>query len=61
MQEAGDDISYVKFGAHIFKKLNGSFAFNRVDKPNYNDIKIMGVEKIKNPFTYAEELDAKTA
>ena len=58
-QEAGDTQSYVAFGAHIFKKLNGSETYNRIDKPGYNNIKIMGVEKVSNPFSVVDEMQNK--
>ena len=46
-EAAGDSQSYIAFGAHIFRKMNGSETYNRVDKINYNNLKIMGVEKVK--------------
>lgn len=58
-EAAGDSQSYIAFGAHIFRKLNGSETYNRVDKINYNNLKIMGVEKVTSPFGYADELAAK--
>jgi hypothetical protein len=58
-EAAGDSQSYIAFGAHIFRKMNGSETYNRVDKINYNNLKIMGVEKVKNPFGFAEELATK--
>jgi hypothetical protein len=58
-EAAGDSQSYIAFGAHIFRKLNGSETYNRVDKINFNNLKIMGVEKVKNPFGYADDLETK--
>jgi hypothetical protein len=51
---AGDEVSYNTFGTYIFKRLNGSEAINQVDKITFNNVKIMGVEKIQKPFSYAE-------
>lgn len=58
-EAAGDSQSYIAFGSHIFKKMNGSETYNRVDKINYNNQKIMGVEKVKNPLSFADELANK--
>jgi len=55
--EAGDFVSYNEFGKHIFRQLNGSETYNRVDKINMNNNKIVSPEKVgKNHFSYADEI-----
>ena len=55
--EAGDFVTYNEFGKHIFRQLNGSEAYNRVDKINMNNAKIVSPEKTgKQPFRMAEEI-----
>ena len=54
--EAGDFISYNEFGKHIFRQLNGTEHYNRVDKINMNNAKIVSPEKVgKNHFKLIEE------
>jgi len=55
--EAGDFVSYNEFGKHIFRKLNGTEIYNRVDKINMDNVKIVSPEKTgKNHFALAEEI-----
>jgi len=55
--ESGDFQSYNEFGKHIFRQLNGSETYNRVDKINMNDNKIVAPEKTgKNHFALADEI-----
>jgi len=53
--EAGDFASYNDLGKHIFRQMNGSEVYNRVDKINMNNPKIVSPEKTgKRPFAHAE-------
>mmetsp|Transcript_48368 Transcript_48368/g.35570 ORF Transcript_48368/g.35570 Transcript_48368/m.35570 type:complete len:175 (+) Transcript_48368:501-1025(+) len=55
--EAGDFVSYNEFGKHIFRQLNGTETYNRVDKINMNNTKIVSPEKTgKGHFSLAEEI-----
>jgi len=55
--EAGDFISYNEFGKHVYRQLNGSEAYNRVDKINMNNNKIVSPEKAgKSHFALADEI-----
>mmetsp|Transcript_42319 Transcript_42319/g.40548 ORF Transcript_42319/g.40548 Transcript_42319/m.40548 type:complete len:101 (-) Transcript_42319:115-417(-) len=55
--EAGDFVTYNEFGKAIFRQLNGSEAYNRVDKINMNNVKIVSPEKTgKQHFSMAEEI-----
>jgi len=55
--EAGDFISYKQFGNQIFRKLNGTETYKRVDKINMNNVKIVSPEKTgKNHFAMADEM-----
>jgi hypothetical protein len=55
--EAGDVQTYKEFGKHIFRQLNGTETYNRVDKINMNDTKIVAPEKTgKNHFALADEI-----
>ena len=49
-QECGDSLNYHQFGSHIFRQLNGTEAYNRPDKPNMNNNKIVSPEKCGRPF-----------
>lgn len=55
-QECGDSVSYNTFGTHIFRQLNGSEAYNRVDKVNMNNVAIVAPEKSGKAFSDADEL-----
>ena len=53
--EAGDFISFKEFGKHIFRQLNGSDVYNRVDKINMNNPFIVSPEKTgKKPFSHTD-------
>jgi hypothetical protein len=53
--ESGDFVSFNEFGKHIFRQLNGTEIYNRVDKINLNNPKIVSPEKTgKRPFTQTE-------
>jgi len=55
--EGGDFVSYNEFGKHIFKQLNGTEFYNRVDKVNCNNVKIVSPEKTgKGHFKLADEI-----
>lgn len=55
--EAGDFISFNEFGKNIFRQLNGSETYNRVDKINMNNVKIVSPEKTgKKHFGLADEI-----
>lgn len=65
--ESGDFISFNEFGKNIFRQLNGyslfdclhcrSEHYNRVDKINMNNTKIVSPEKMgKQHFAYAGEI-----
>jgi hypothetical protein len=58
-QEAGEPVSYHTYGSHIFRKLNGTDSYNRVDKINLNNSKIVATEKLSKPFSYAQSLSEK--
>lgn len=48
-------MSFNEFGKHIFRQLNGTEIYNRVDKINLNNPKIVSPEKTgKKPFTQTE-------
>ena len=50
--ESGDFVTFNEFGKHIFRQLNGTELYNRVDKINLNNPKIVSPEKTgKRPFT----------
>ena len=56
--EAGDSQSYCEFGKRIFKQVNGTDFYNRVDKVNMNNTKIVAPEKTgKNHFDMATEIN----
>jgi hypothetical protein len=53
--ESGDFVTYNELGKHIFRQLNGTDIYNRVDKINMNNPKIVSPEKVgKNPFAHAD-------
>ena len=53
--ESGDFVTFNEFGKHIFRQLNGTELYNRVDKINLNNPKIVSPEKTgKRPFTQTE-------
>jgi hypothetical protein len=55
--DAGDLVTYNELGKHIFRQLNGTEIYNRVDKINMNNPKIVSPEKTgKNPFSHADQL-----
>jgi hypothetical protein len=55
--ESGDFVSFNEFGKHIFRQLNGTEIYNRVDKINLNNPKIVSPEKTgKKPFTQTESV-----
>lgn len=55
--ECGDFVSYNEFGKNIFRQLNGTETYNRVDKINMNNTKIVSPEKAgKNHFSLADEI-----
>lgn len=55
--ESGDFVSYNELGKHIFRQLNGTEIYNRVDKINLNNPKIVSPEKTgKKPFSHADTL-----
>ena len=43
--ESGDFVSYNEFGKKLFRELNGCETYNRVDKINMNNPKIVSPEK----------------
>ena len=50
-QEAGDFVSQSDFGKKIYREMNGSDVYNRPEKVNMNDNKIVSPEKTgKNHF-----------
>ena len=56
--ESGDFISYNEFGKHIFRSLNGNEFYNRVDKINMNNTKIVSPEKQgRVHFSLAHEIN----
>jgi len=55
--EAGDFVTYNEFGKKIFRSLNGSETYNRVDKINMNNPKIVSPEKTgKDHFRLVDEV-----
>ncbi len=55
--ESGDFVTFNEFGKHIFRQLNGTELYNRVDKINLNNPKIVSPEKTgKRPFTQTETI-----
>ena len=36
-QECGDKVTFNQIGQHIFRQINGTDTYNRVDKPNMNN------------------------
>ena len=54
--ECGDNVSYNQFGTHIFRQLNGSDCYNRVDKINMNNVNIVSPEKTGKAFNDASNL-----
>ena len=36
-QECGDKVTFNQMGQHIFRQINGTDTYNRVDKPNMNN------------------------
>ena len=58
-QECGDSVSYNTFGTHIFRQLNGSEAYNRVDKVNMNNVAIVAPEKSGKAFSDTDELPTR--
>eukprot|EP00352_Strombidinopsis_acuminata_P005166 CAMPEP_0176367476 /NCGR_PEP_ID=MMETSP0126-20121128/21911_1 /TAXON_ID=141414 ORGANISM="Strombidinopsis acuminatum, Strain SPMC142" /NCGR_SAMPLE_ID=MMETSP0126 /ASSEMBLY_ACC=CAM_ASM_000229 /LENGTH=106 /DNA_ID=CAMNT_0017725321 /DNA_START=371 /DNA_END=691 /DNA_ORIENTATION=- len=57
--ESGDTIKYNEFGKHIYPQLNGAEVYNRVDKINMNNPKIVGAEKTGKAFGFNNEIDTK--
>ena len=49
-QECGDSVSYNQIGTHIFRQLNGTDTYNRVDKPNMNNAQIVNPDKSGKAF-----------
>jgi len=49
-QECGDNVSYHTIGSHVFRQLNGTETYNRPDKPNMNNVHIVGPEKCGTAF-----------
>ena len=55
--ESGDFVSFNEFGKHIFRQLNGTEIYNRVDKINLNNPLIVSPEKTgKRPFTQTDSI-----
>jgi hypothetical protein len=55
-QEAGDFVSQSDFGKKIYRELNGSELYNRPEKVNMNDTKVVSPEKTgKNHFAVGAE------
>lgn len=55
--EAGDFQSYNEFGKRIFRQVNGSDFYNRVDKINMTSTKITSPDKTgKNHFALQDEV-----
>ena len=53
--EAGDFVNYNEFGKKIFKQINGSDSYNRVDKINMNNPMIVSPQNTgTNHFLFAE-------
>lgn len=57
--ESGDTIKYNEFGKQIYMQLNGAEIYNRVDKINMNNPKIVGAEKTGKSFGFNDEIDTK--
>mmetsp|Transcript_5577 Transcript_5577/g.3949 ORF Transcript_5577/g.3949 Transcript_5577/m.3949 type:complete len:123 (+) Transcript_5577:317-685(+) len=57
--ESGDTIKYNEFGKQIYSRMNGSEIYNRVDKINMNDHKIVGAEKTGTSFGFNNEIETK--
>ena len=53
-QECGDSVSYNQMGTHIFRQLNGNDAYNRVDKPNMNNSKLVAPDNSGKAFQETE-------
>ena len=53
-QECGDNVSYNQMGTHIFRQLNGNDAYNRVDKPNMNNSKLVAPDNSGKAFQVTE-------
>jgi len=49
-QECGDSVSYNTMGTHIFRQLNGTETYNRVDKVNMNNVAVVAPEKSGEKF-----------
>ena len=55
--ESGDFVSYNEIGKLVYRQLNGSDLYNRVDKVNMNNPLIVSPEKTgKKPFTQTESI-----
>jgi hypothetical protein len=56
--ESGDFVSYNEIGKLVYRQLNGTELYNRVDKVNLNNPKIVSPEKTgKKPFTQTETIE----
>lgn len=60
--ESGDFVSYNEIGKLVYRQLNGSDLYNRVDKVNMNNPLIVSPEKTgKKPFTQTESIKDATS
>lgn len=60
-QEAGDFVNQSEFGKKIYRELNGTELYNRPEKVNMNDTKVVSPEKTgKNHFKVGAELKQPT-
>lgn len=56
-QEAGDFVSQSDFGKKIYREMNGTEVYNRPEKVNMNDNKIVSPEKTgKNHFAIGQDV-----
>ena len=53
--EAGDSVSYNTFGTHIYRQMNGTEVYNRVDKINLNNQNIVTPVKSGPSFGYSQD------
>ena len=58
-QECGDKVTFNQMGQHIFRQINGSDTYNRVDKPNMNNSSIVNPSKSGAAFVDTKELGPK--
>ena len=60
--ESGDFVNYNEIGKLVYRQLNGTDLYNRVDKINLNNPKIVSPEKTgRKPFTQTETCKESTS